>query len=479
MRRSLLILAGLSGLVAFCAAPAAAAAPMTLAGAVRYALDHSTGVAQKRAALAQAEAALAKQKTLTYVPINGTLENISSKSSNFGGSFAVIGAQQQNVFSQNTASIGTQYTLQTGGLSFLQLAQSQALADQARAELRQARGQVASDVSAAYFAIVQKDSLVSLDRGDVGYQDTLVRDARAKENAGLAAGVDVLRAQVAKGKSQSVLVAAQADAQDAREALAQLIGAPVETAFAVPASVAMPPLPNGSVDSLVHIAQNSRSEVIGARAFLHSVQLVRRGWDRELFPSAQISASFGNQFSPTNAVFLQNQIDQQFAANNAALIAAGKPPLPLSAKPVVIRGSPGFWQVQAVSTFTLPLVDYGSRHAERVNDDEQVAAAQTTLDSTLGQVELDVRQDDRAAQTALAQVSFAQDETKLGNESARIARLQYLNGLIALSDVLQAQQTALQAASDLVAARVAYVDAIVKLRVALGIFDAQSAVADL
>jgi outer membrane protein TolC len=476
MIRSLVVFIALSS---FGAAPVAAAVPMTLAGAVRYALDHSTSVALKRAALTQAESATAKQKTLTYAPVNGTLENVASKSANYGGSFALIGAQQQNVFSQNTASIGTQYALQTGGLSFLQLAQSQALAAQARAELRQARGQVAADVTAAFYGAVAKDSLVSLDRADVVYQDVLVRNARVKERAGVAAGVDVLRAQVAKAKSQSGLVGAEADAQNARESLAELIGAPLATTFALPASVAVPPLPQGSVDSLVRIAQTSRPEIDGSLASLRSAQLARREWNVDLFPSAQLSASFGNQFSPTNAVFLQNQIDLQFAANNAALIAMGKPPLPLSAKAIVPRGSPGYWQVQATSTFTFPLIDYGARHAARVNDDAQLAAAQTTLDSTLGQVELDVRQDYRAAQTALTQVSFAQDESRLGNESARIARLQYLNGLIAISDVLQAQQTALQASSDLVAARVAYVDAIVKLRVALGIYDAQSAVADL
>ena len=112
-------------------------------------------------------------------------------------------------------------------------------------------------------------------------------------------------------------------------------------------------------------------------------------------------------------------------------------------------------------------------------DDAQVASAQTSLEQLRTQVELDVRQNYRGAQTALAQVDYAQDESRLGTESARIAQLQYQRGLISLADVLQTQQQSVVAQSDFVNARVAYVNSVVKLRVSLGIYDARSAVADL
>jgi outer membrane protein TolC len=192
-----------------------------------------------------------------------------------------------------------------------------------------------------------------------------------------------------------------------------------------------------------------------------------------------LTAGFGNQFSPTNAVFLQSIEDQQFAAQNAALIADGLPPLPPSDEPVVPRGSAGFWQIQAVTTFTLPLIDYGQRHAERANDTAALASAENALVLTQSQAALDVHQNYRGAQTALAQLQYAKEEARLGIEAARIAQLQYQNGLIAFSDVSQAEQTSITAQSDLINARVSYVDAVVKLRTALGIFDAQSAVADL
>src|SRR5581483_12468386 len=102
-----------------------------------------------------------------------------------------------------------------------------------------------------------------------------------------------------------------------------------------------------------------------------AARFTRRSWNVELYPQVAITAGFGNQYSPTSTVLLQNQIDQQ--------CLLGIYPQPC---PIVPRGSPGFWSVQAVSTFSFPLVDYNARHSERVNDDAQLASAETTYQQT-------------------------------------------------------------------------------------------------
>lgn len=456
----------------------ASAAPLTLGDAVRYALAHDPTVAQNAATLAQATDALAKQKGQTFPAISGQLANSYSKSNNYSG-YAVIGAQQQAIFSQNTAQLFTQYTLNSGGLGLIQLAEAQAQADSARATLQRSQDALASTVTADFYAISQKNAIVDIDQGDLAYQHILELNAQAQEKAGVAAGVDVLRAQVAEEKSKSTLVADQAAVVDAREDLAHAIGVPLDTAFATSVTIPQPPFPNGSVDTLVNIAQGARPDVASAQFALRSATLARKGYDRELFPQIALQAAYGNQFSPTTAVLQQQDIDQEFAANNQALINEGLPPLPQSSEPTVPRGAPAFWYIQATTSFTLPFIDYGQRHSERVSDDAAVSSARANLESVKSQAEVDVRQSYRAAQTAQSQLQYAQDETRLGVEAARIAQLQYQNGIIALSDVDQAEQTSVTAQSDLVNARVAYVEAIVNLRVALGIYDAQSIVADL
>ena len=451
--------------IAVLAAPASAgAAGLTLPGAIRYAMDHSAQIVKQTAVVAQAHEQFVKLHSASLPNLEGQLQNFSQKSNNLQGNFAIAGLSQQRTFSQNTAQIGSNYTFDAGFLSAIQAYAAKAQEASAEADLRSMRNQLANSVAADFYTIATKDESVRLDTSDVSYQHVLLQVAQAKARAGVAAGVDVLRAQASEAKSRSTLIADQSQAIDARETLAQLIGAPLDTAFDVPAQIAQPPLPPQGIDQLVALAEANRPDITSAQSALTAAQLTRKGFDRELFPQVQMSAFFGNQFSPTNAVLLQQQINGQFPPGQA---------------PIVPRGSPGFWQLQAVSTFTLPLWDYGARRSERQNDDAQVAAAQNSLDSANTQVALDVRQSYRAAQTAKAQLQFANQEVRAAVESARVARLQYENGLIAISDVLQAQEAALSSQIDLYNARVAYVEAVIKLRVALGIYDAAQAVADL
>lgn len=451
---------------------------LTLQQAVSFALAHDPTVASKRAAVTQAAHNVAVQAGQTFPTVSGTLQNILQKQQNYGGVYSVIGLSPQSTFSQNTVSLGTNYTLNSGGLGLLQLAADNATLASAQQDLRRSEQTLASTITNAFFDVAQKQGIVDLDESDLSYQRALVAAARIKNKEGVVAGVDVLRARVAEAKSESTLVGAKADVANSSEALAHLAGVPLDTAFAVPSTVPQPGLPVGDIDQLAATAIGERPDVQSARKTLLSAIETRKGWSRELFPSLQLMASMGNQYSPTESVLLQSELDAQFATENQQRIAIGLPPLPPSFRPTAPRGSPGFWSVGLTSTFTLPLVDYGQRHTERTNDDAQIAADQATLANAVSQAEIDVRRQYRAAQTALAQLAYAKEEATLGLEAARIAQLQYRRGVIALADVIQAQQTSVQAQTDLVNARVAYVDAIVALRVALGTYDPRAAVSD-
>jgi outer membrane protein len=431
--------------------------PLTLPDAVSYALDHNPTIKAKVAAVAQAQSALATQRGVAFPQVTGQLQNSAGKSMNYGGNYAAIGLSTRNIFSQNTAQIGTQYTLQSGGVAFLQLASARAQLAQAQDDLASSEDQIATTITNAYYSVAAKQALVELDRSDLEYQDALVNASMAKENAGLIPGVDVLRAQVAQAKSRSTLLSAQADVDTGDDQLALAIGAPLDTAFAVTTTIPQPSLPTQSVEKLEAIALDSRPDVATTREAVAVATFNRKVWDKQLYPSVQITAGFGNQYSTVVPVVV-----------GPGQVVDVHPP-----------GTPGFWSVSALSTFSLPFVDYGARHFSRLSDDAALANAQTAYAQSQLQVRADVRQAYRAAETAFAQASYATDEARLGAESARVAQLQYKRGLIAITDVFQTQQQSIVAQDDLVAARVAYVNAIVKLRVSLGIYDARSAVADL
>jgi outer membrane protein TolC len=446
---------------------------MTLPDAVAYALSHSSTVATQVAALTAAQHQLALQRGVAYPLVDASLQSILAKSANYQGGFAVIGAQQQNVVSQNTAQIGiSNWNLTSGGYSFLLVAAARAQEEQAAKTLTNTEDLIATNVTNSYYAIVERRGLVAVDEFTLRYQNELVNQAQIKERAGVAAGVDVLQAKTSAAKSESTLIADRSSVEDASQTLAQQIGAPILTQFALPVHVPQPSIPHGTVETLVGIAEVSRPDVGAAQQAVVAARYTRRSWNVELYPQISISAGLGNQFSPTSAVELQSELDQECHPPVSV-------PLPVGCPLIAPRGSLGYWSLQAISTFSLPLIDYNARHSERVNDDAQLASAQTSLEQTLLQSELDVRQSYRAAETALGQLAWAKQEAAFGIESARIAQLQYKAGVKTIYDVLQAQEAAQQAGVDDITARVNYVEAVVKLRVSLGTYDARQAVADL
>jgi outer membrane protein TolC len=427
-------------------------APLDLRGAVAYALDHNANIASRRATLANDEAVFAKDHADEYPPVTGLLQNTLSKQSNASaGTLAQYGITPAPSFSQNTAQLGTQWTIYNGSYNQIVAQRAKRQVETDRSDLERARQQLAQDVANAYFAVSVRTETVRLDTADEAYQQALQDVARENERVGRAAGVDVLRAQVNALRARAVLATAQSDAATARENLAQTIGAPPDQPFAFESELPEPPLITTPLADLIVMAEAHRSDIAGATTTLANAQLSDSIIDTDRFPTFQINAAFGNQFSPTQA---------------AGINPATLQPLPLGA-----RGNPGFWSIGATETLQIGLIDYGSRHAQHRAAHDAIVSAQTALDTARYTVETDVRQALRGAQTAAENLATSKEAARLGAESARIAQLQYKNGLISLTDATQAERDNLSAQNDLVNARVTYIDAVVHLRVAIGADD--------
>ena len=300
--RALLAGAVLAAAAGF-AVPAAAqtpAAPLDLSGAVRYALDHDPTVLARRATLAQNESTFARDHAAEFPALSGSLQNQLAKSNgNNGGSFQQFGLSQAQVFSQNTAQIGAVYNLYNGSLNQIQAQQAKRQVESARFDERRAEQQLACDVATAWYGAVQRRDALRLAEGDRAYQLQLLAAARAQERVGRVAGVDVLRAQVNELRSESNLTSARADEVNARESLAQRIGAPPDTAFALPPELPEPALPTTPVERLVDAALGARADVASARAQVGVARLADAAIETDRRPQLQLTGSFGNTETPT------------------------------------------------------------------------------------------------------------------------------------------------------------------------------------
>ncbi len=453
MRRPGTTALAFAALVAFAPAAARAEAPLDLRGAVAYALAHSSAIAARRATVAADTAAFVKLRAAELPSVTGTLENQLARSQNSNGSLAQFGISPASEFSQNTAQIGSTWNIFTGASTQIQAQQAKRTLEGAQLDLRRAEQQLAADVTNAFYQLAARHETVRLDEADRAYQGQLLEAAQAQERDGRIAQVDVLRAQVTALRSDVTLATARNDEADAREALAQQIGAAPDTTFAVGGAIPEPALPTASLDAMIAIAREHRSDVLSARAALAAARLANANIDTDLYPQVQLTAAFGNQYSPTSIAYS-----------------------PITGLPTGVRGSPGFWQIGSTATFTLPLIDYGTRATAHQSAHAQIDAAQAALAVAENGVTVDIRSALRGAQTAAVNLQTSKQADALGGESARIAQLQYRNGLISLTDATQAQQSALQAATDLITARANYVSAVVRLRVAIGADDPLTAV---
>jgi outer membrane protein TolC len=455
------IAAALAVAVAACLAagnPARADTPaLDLKGAVSYALAHSPSILAKRATVANDESQFAKLHAQEYPPIVASLQNQLEKSSNVAGAFQQYGLTQAQAYSQNTAQIGTNWTIYNGSLLQMQTQSAKRTMEAARDDLKRAEQQTAQDVTSAFYAIASKREAVRLAQADLAYQTALLNVAEANERVGRAAGVDVLRAHANQLRSQATLVSAISDEATARETLASTIGAPPDQPFAVEAVLPEPHLPTAPLASLIAVARANRSDIASAKASLDAAKLVDSQIDTDRLPQFSLNASFGNQFSPTAYGTLLSEAQSPAFGGNPSV--------------VVPRGNLGFWQIGASETLNIGLIDWGARRAQHRAARAGIESAAAALTAAVDAVETDVRQALRGAQTADANLATAKEAAAYGIESARIAQLQYKNGLISLTDAVSAEQTSLSSQNDLVNARVTYIDAIVHLRVSLGTAD--------
>ena len=133
---------------------------------------------------------------------------------------------------------------------------------------------------------------------------------------------------------------------------------------------------------------------MAARFTLDAARLVPAQVDSDLHPTFQLAGAFGSQVSPTSLVQEQEEIDEE---NQAAIAnyelqqslfpgVAFPPPV---LQPDVNRNRPGFWQISLISTFQIPLYDYGTRATAHQAANAQIDSDRVALANEYASVDAD------------------------------------------------------------------------------------------
>jgi len=439
-----LALAG--SIVAAVVAPAAAT-PMTLVQAVQFAESHNEQALAAKAQWLQAGATLAADRSAQLPNVEGIAQSSMARSANYSGSFAQIGVPVQPNFSQNTAELqGSQsiFNLQNE----LTANAARHSFDQSAQNYRLVKEQTVLNVETSFYTYAQDLQLVALAKADLAYQAQLYAIADANYKSGLVAGIDRLKAQVQRTSSEEGLASATADAEDARENLAQTIGAEPTQTFAVPESIPAPPMPATDQRALVAIALAHRPDVAIAKDGLDIAVIDNGLIDAPNRPTVALQGAVGNQAIPT-----------QIAANLVA------PPFGCGA-PYCF--STHFYTISLNSQLLLPLLDWGSRHAQHNGAHANIDSQTVAFGTAKRQAIIDVDQAVRRLIVDDQNLALATQNASVALRAAKVAQVQYKVGLGSQIDVTTAEQTYLQAAKQLLDAQVAYALASDKLKFATG-----------
>lgn len=390
---------------------------LTRRQAVDTALAHNPQLTVAREQLAQARAQATETAAFPDPSLSGDLN----------------GQKTATGFRTNTGSdIGVGLTLPFPTKFVLLNKEGNANVDASAFNYDQLRQQTASQTAQAYDALI----VALRHRDDLQVGDSLAKDflqkTQVRFDAGTAARLDVLKAQVDLAQSENDLLANGRDLANARSALNRLLGRPLGFGVEAAESLSVPPaLP--AIDSLITLAKIRRPELRG----LASQQ---RG-------ASAATALAQQYFLPDLSLSVAKNMSQGTPATFTTGIGISVPLF--------------FWNHQRGQVAE-------SRHHER-----ELAAAYADLEA---QVEQDVRVTYATAATALAQAVYLRDQLlPEAHRAYEIALTSYGLGGSSALDVLDARRTLLDAESQYADALGAANDARADLeRAVAGPFDEDS-----
>jgi outer membrane protein TolC len=238
--------------------------------------------------------------------------------------------------------------------------------------------------------------------------EALHRQAVDLRNAGLVAGIDVLRAQ---GQIQNQLqrtIAAENALERVKLQLARAIGLPQAQVFTLTETIPYAALEAPGLDDQLTRALELRTDYLAARNRVEAAEAARDAAAGVLLPSLRLDADYG---------------------------AIGQ------------KASEAHSTFRVAATVHVPIFEAGKATARRLEAEAELHQRQAELDDFRGRVEFEIRTALLDLRGAAQQVDAAQTQVTLAGQELQQARDRFAAGVAGNLEVTQAQE-AVAAASD-------------------------------
>lgn len=284
-------------------------------------------------------------------------------------------------------------------------------------DLRNARDLVVLAVGGTYLQVIAGQARVESQRTQVKYAQAVVDQSSAQLSAGTNTRIDVTRSRVQLQTEQERLIAFEADLKQHRNALARLIGIPLDRSLVLTEPFTYGEVPPIDETAELRVAFEHRSDLKSAEAQVKAAERTVAAARAERYPSVYGSGDYG---------------------------AMGTSP----------ENSHGVFTLTA--SVNVPIYTGGRTRADIEQANAALKQRQSEFADAKGQVEEDVRNAIIQLQTAIGQTQLAESNRKFALDTLNQSRDRFEAGVTNTVEVVQAQQQESAAESDYVSSLYAF-----------------------
>jgi outer membrane protein TolC len=411
---------------------------LTLNGAIRRGLETNLGLLTRANTSGEARAQRVRALSALLPQVTGTLgetaEQLNLKTlginfhfppiPGFAGIPTIVGPFEYTAAQANISAKVFDWNARKN------LSSARANEEAAVLAVQDARDLVVEGVVNGYLEIIASASRVASILAQVNTAEAIYNRAVSQKQAGTSPAIDVLRAQVELKNQQQRLLAQQNQFDKDKLTLARVIGLPAGQAFDLADEVPYAPLSGLTQEEALRMALAQRPDYLSARKTVQGAEEALRGARAQWYPTAGIDGFYGD-WGPT------------------------------------LASSHGVFTLTAALNFN---IFNGGRIRSDVEQAKAVLKQRTDELADLGgQIDFQVRTAFLDIRTAAEQVTVAQANLQLANETLEQARDRFSAGVADTIEVVQAQESVAAANDSIISALYAHNAAKAALARALGL----------
>lgn len=276
----------------------------------------------------------------------------------------------------------------------------------AQHDVQNARDLVVLVVANLYLTTIAASSRVDAVRAQLDTADTLFRLSNDMRQAGLAAGIDVLRAQLEQQVEKQRLIAAENDVAKSKLQLGRAIGLPSGQEVTLVDRLPYAPLEGIPPAEALKQAYTSRADYLAAAALVQAAEDTRKSARASLLPSLHVDGEVGRVGTSTSTTDLVYSV---------------------------------------AASVNIPIFESGRAQARGLQAEAQLADRRASLADLRARIDVEVRSALLDLQSATQAIEAARAGVDLAAQQLTQSKDRFAAGVAGSVDVVQAQEAVARA----------------------------------